>query len=58
VPIAHAHALRRASPVHNVTAYKLQSYLGHAKAENTRIYIEARPSGSRAWLMPRLPKEQ
>jgi hypothetical protein len=44
--------------VHNVTAYKLQSYLGHAKAENTRIYIEARPSGSRAWLMPRLPKEQ
>jgi hypothetical protein len=27
----------------NVPAYKLQSYLGHAKAENTRIYIEAHP---------------
>jgi integrase len=44
VHVAHPHALRHAAGYAlasaNVPAYKLQSYLGHAKAENTRIYIE------------------
>jgi site-specific recombinase XerD len=44
VHAAHPHALRDAAGCAlasaNVPAYKLQSYLGHAKAENTRIYIE------------------
>ena len=34
------HAIGYALASANLAAHKLQSYLGHAKAENTRVYIE------------------
>jgi type 1 fimbriae regulatory protein FimB len=39
-PHAPRHAAGYALASANVPAYKLQSYLDHAKAENTHIYIE------------------